>query len=444
MKHVLAFVLFLGAAAWAGMGHTATQTSDFRFFAEIQGQMTPGVPARMSLPGEVIAATSRNFSDLRLFDDAGLEIPYAISEQNELPRTTFTFNILSYRQNEEQEEIVIERPPNTATFQEVAIFTSARNFKKAVEVQASDDLVTWRPLAADVIFDFSARVDLRKITVEVPEANVAYLKLLLRDDTTPISSTPEVQVSSDNWNVLIREASTKALHIDRVEGHSSARIATAQVFDHLRLSNFAVTVDQERKSLVQLGRVNLPLTSISLTIDNPYYYRRVSLWAADTDAKEEYRQVATGLVYKIPGMNAPENTLDFRQPQRPFLRLEIINDDNPPLRLQQVDLAWERRNLYFIPESGRRYFLYFSNEQIAAPDYELTSILAHQSATPPFRELTTGAVQENPAYHPSLARGAQERIEKTVLVGMVLLLAGVMGVWVYRLMKNIPARSNPR
>jgi hypothetical protein len=143
-------------------------------------------------------------------------------------------------------------------------------------------------------------------------------------------------------------------------------------------------------------------------------------------------------------MSTPENMLRFRQPQRPFLRLEIENEDNPPLRLQQVDLAWERRTPHFIPESGRRYTLYCGNEQIAAPQYELTSILAQQSAAAPFTEWTISTVQENPTYHPSLARGVQEQIERTVLVGIILLLVGVLSGWVYRLMKNLPVRSNSK
>ncbi|MBI3756748.1 MAG: DUF3999 family protein [Deltaproteobacteria bacterium] len=440
MKHFVRFCLFSCTIAWASVVSAAVRPADFRFFAAIEGQLTLKVPARLPIPGAVITETSRHFSDLRLFDDTGAETPYVIYEQNALPRTSFIFNVLSYSQREDKEEIVLERPPNTAAGQEIAFFTAARNFKKSVEVQASDDLITWRSLATDVIFDFSSRIDLRKTTINLPEANVAYLKILLQDDATPTASKPEMRVSSDGWEVLVQGVKTKEFHIDRIEGHSSATPATAQVYDHIQLTNLDVMIDKEGNTIVRLGQVNLPITAVTLMVENMYYYRRVSLWAADTDSEEAYRQVADGFVYKIPGMNKPEDTLRYDQVQRPFLRLKIFNGDNPPLRLQQVEVAWGRRYLYFIPEAGRHYLLYFGNDHVALPDYELKNVLSTSLAALPYTELSTEAVQPNPDYHPSLARSTQEQIEKALLISVVLLLAGVMSVWVYRLMKSLPVR----
>ncbi len=439
-RYTTVFCLTIYTTLWAGVVNAAAKPSEFRFFAAIEGQLTPNAPVRLPLPGAIIAETSRHFSDLRLFDDVDRETPYVIYEQNVPPRTSFTFNVLSYNRGESKEEIVLERPPDTATCQEIVFFTATRNFKKSVEVQASDDLVAWRNIATDEIFDFSSQIDLRKTTINLPEVNVAYLKILLQDDVAPTTSKPEMRVSSDGWEVLVQGAQTKEFHIDRVEGHSGATPSTAQVFDHIQLTNLDVTTDKEGNTIVRLGRANLPATAITLTVENGYYYRRVSLWAADTDSEEAYRQVADGFVYKIPGMNKPEDTLHYDQAQRPFLRLKIVNGDNPPLRLQQVEVAWGRRYLYFIPEAERHYLFYFGNDHIAPPDYELKNVLPTSLAALPYIELSTGAMQRNPTYHPSLARSTQEQIERALLVSVVLLLSGVMGVWVYRLMKNLQVR----
>src|SRR5262249_44627026 len=147
-------------------------------------------------------------------------------------------------------------------------------------------------LATDVIFDFSARIDLRKTTINLPEANVPYLKILLLDEAPPAPRKPEVQVHANDWEVLIQSEKTQAFHIDRIEGRSSATPATAQVSDHTLFTNLDMTTDKAGNTIVRLGRVNLPIAEIALTIDNAYYYRQVSLWAADTDAEDAYRQVA--------------------------------------------------------------------------------------------------------------------------------------------------------
>src|SRR5262249_54564024 len=116
------------------------------------------------------------------------------------------------------------------------------------------------------------------------------------------------------------------------------------------------------------------------------------------------------------------------------------NGDNPPLRLQQIEVAWGRRYLYFIPEAGRHYLFYFGNDDVVSPDYELKNVLSASLAALPYTELSTGAVQHNPDYHPSLARSTHAQIERSLLISVVLLLSGLMGVWVYRLMKNLQVR----
>jgi hypothetical protein len=45
--------------------------------------------------------------------------------------------------------------------------------------------------------------------------------------------------------VLVQGAKTKEFHIDRIEGHSSATPAAAQVYDHTLLPNLDVTTDKE-------------------------------------------------------------------------------------------------------------------------------------------------------------------------------------------------------
>ena len=51
------------------------------------------------------------------------------------------------------------------------------------------------------------------------------------------------------------------------------------------------------------------------------------LYMADT----VNRQLGSGVIYKIPGMSRSFNTVTIRRPQARFLRLRVINGDNPPL-----------------------------------------------------------------------------------------------------------------
>jgi hypothetical protein len=180
---------------------------------------------------------------------------------------------------------------------------------------------------------------------------------------------------------------------------------------------------------------------VALSIDTLYYHRAVELWTADVDKPEAYRQVTSGVVYNIPGMQTPKNTLVTAQSQLRYVQLKIINGDNPPLRLQQVTVAWPQYHLYFIPEASRRYVLYCGSEQRRAPVYELRHVLPFDPATlVHYPAVSVGPLQQSPAYRPPAAQKLWFFTDKSLFTGLILLLACGLGVWMYRLIQRLPAQ----
>jgi hypothetical protein len=157
----------------------------------------------------------------------------------------------------------------------------------------------------------------------------------------------------------------------------------------------------------------------------------------DTDKDDAYQPVVSGVIYKLPGVATTDNTLRVQHAQSSYLRLKILNGDNPPLRLQQVEAAWIRQNLYFIPAAGRRYTLYFGGEQMRAPEYELRRLLpAQPTRLEQYAAVSLGDIQPHARYNPRAAQGMSTQVEKTLLSVVVLVLAGSLGFWAYRLLKT--------
>ena len=348
-RHVL-LILTLALAATT-LGHAAVPT-DLRFLAPLPGEFTPDVPVRLPLPRQVIAGAASDFADVRLFDDQGLETPYVIYAQNPPPSYPFPFQVLSYSQSEAGDTIVLQRPQDTGPFWELAVQTTARDFHKAVRLQASHDRATWDEVTADAIFDFSSRIDVRKTTLAFPETDTPYLRLLLKDAVPPEADAAAVQLRYKGLEFSAPGKSVKPFRINGISGRGGAVQAADHVYDSTTFVQPDTRIDTQGNTLVLLGRVNLPVAQLTLTVDNPYYHRRVEIWAADTDKDDTYHQVASGVMYKLPGVATADNTLHVQHTQYPYLRLKILNGDNPPLRLQQVEAAWVRQNLYFIPAAG--------------------------------------------------------------------------------------------
>ncbi len=159
------------------------------------------------------------------------------------------------------------------------------------------------------------------------------------------------------------------------------------------------------------------------------------------DEEDAYQRLASGVIYTIPWQEKPERVILVNRPQQPYLRIKILNGDNPPLRIAQVDVSWVRHNLYFIPETGRHYRLYFGGEQMAVPEYELGKLVRADYATlQAYPAWSVGQVEANTDYDPSLTPDTKAQIEKIVFSTLVLLVACGLGWWGYQLLKKIPAR----
>ena len=229
---VALIVLFAGVGLVAG-GHAA-EPQQLRLWAEVDGQAAAARPVRLPLPQAVLAETSKGSSDLRLFDDQGGETPYVIYPEYKAGQTprTFAFSIIAYQAGEspgDGDEIVLEQPrendtPGTRIFRELEFVTPGRNFVKSVRIQAGqakdDAAANWQDIATDTIFDFSARVDLRKTTISFPKTNASYVKVLLQEETQPAGGGPDISLRYDGLEFSVAGEPTWPFRIDRILARS--------------------------------------------------------------------------------------------------------------------------------------------------------------------------------------------------------------------------------
>lgn len=430
--------LFLGGAAPAPPGPEA-----FRLQAPIEGSFTPDAPARVPLPREVIAAT-RSLEDLRIFDDQGRATPFAVREDRVAGEEAwrFPFEILSYSGEGGRTEVVARKPSEVSFHDEIEIQTEARDFKKAIRLQASGDGREWRDLAADLIFDFSSRLDLRKTAVAVPRTEAALLKVILEDAAEEAPPGPEVRLQYEGVDLSLAPGSGTPFRLEGISGRSTRRGPGRLVLERARLTPISTRIDAGRDSVIALGEVNLPIEEAILEIENAYYYRRVDLLAADEDEDAAYRIAASGNIYKFPGMRAAENGIRKKVEGARWLRLKVMNGENPPLRVAAVEVAWARKSLYFVPESGRRYALSFGSPAAPAPEYELGRLIPSEPADlAGYQVLTAGTIVENPLFDPRWgepSRTASEELQDVAFTGVVLAVAAVLAAWLFVLARRVP------
>ncbi len=438
---VLFITLFLGYTGYNSTAQ-AVELTEFRYTTKIESDFTPNLLNCLRLNKEIVSETHNNFSDLRIFDNLGRETPYIIYGERKPPQEikSFSFKVISYKDADGSTEIIVKRPKNGASYSSIQFITSNSDFKKSVNIIGSADRQTWNDIAAETIFDFTSRVDLRKTTIKTPEADYPYLKIYIKDDSLLGENNTDIKLHYNGLEFAVEGDRKKIFRIDSIIGSNGVSVPSEEVLDYTYCNNRDIFTDSGGNTVINLDRVNLPVTEITLQIENPYYYRFVELLGSDSGEEKSFHKLCSGNIYKITGMKNPEDTIRCTHSGMKHLQLKIFNGDNHQLQISKIKIGWVKQNLYFVPESGRSYSIYFGSDKVEMPLYELKNLI-----TPEYEKLKqynvigTESITSSPYYKPQKSlEDKKEKIEKSILTSVVLMLVGGLGYWAYRLMKRLP------
>jgi hypothetical protein len=444
-------LLLTSGPIMAQEGQQQATPRDFTHKGALGQTPSGGQPVRVLLPKEALMVCNMDLSDLRLFDDKGSEVPYAIFEERHPEKTAqrFDFAIEAYKEEQQGQRaiITIKRQPRdkAGPYNKLFFSVTQRDFQKRIKIEASDDGKDFRALTEDTIFDFSSKIDLRKTTIDLPSIGAPYLKIII-DDASLDSQNGGFAVKFGESEILFTSFWHTAIRIDAIEGQETFQTAGINVYDSTSVVTPPHALDKGRNSYFNLGRVNLPIERVTLAIDNPYYYRQAELLCGDSVTESYMHEAGSTTLYKIPGMAAPQVTFNLNGQLAPYLGVRVYNGDNPPLRIASATLEWVRRFLFFIPEPNRRYLLFAGGGQVHQARYELPALISLSDkniwdyATV---ELTSFA--KNPEFKSRVPtpviQAWYKKYEQTIFVAVILIVAILMGVWVVSLLKKIKANQ---
>ncbi|MCJ7771522.1 MAG: hypothetical protein MUP22_00135 [Desulfobacterales bacterium] len=437
MKRLI-LIFFLIVLFFYAQGITiAADISDFRFRAAVKGQEKYTHPVRLMLPHEVIKNTSAGFSDVRLFDDTGAEIPYVIYAQSRHKDTSksFTWKIVDYQFMDTIQTIILERPKGIKIARDLKISTGAQDFARGVKIYTSQEQKTWELLADGSFFDFSSQVDFRKNEFKIQEIERRYLKVVVTDTAKPIAGEERMRFQYKDLSFSLNETIKGEIKIDDFTSYIGKEIREKYLHDEFIIQAPEAFTDKDGNTIIGLGELNIPADNVSLNIKNPYFYRHVELWIAEKDVEESYHISGKDVLYRIPDISDHKTTFSVHFMRPTHVRLKIINKDNPPLSVENVNIKWLRRNLYFMPEEGLSYTLYCGGGNIRMPDYELKKMIPNQyDKLMGYDEWIIGDLHANTGYAPKADDLLTQRVQSYLFIGLVLLLVCGLGFWVFKLM----------
>lgn len=318
----------------------------------------PGL-VKLSLPVGTLDAARPALEDLRLYDDAGNELPYLIQRPTPAARAIQSVKLFQVSLNPSTTVITLEtglaQPLDGVTLE-----SPAASFIKSVQIEASADGKHWETIAQG-----------QPIFRQPNGASQLHLAL-------PPGSRPWLRLSVDDQRSQPIPLTGAMVHAAAAEPTPNESISVTIAERHENPGATRLTLT--------LGAANLDLANIQIETSEPLFTRSVTL-AVPQVLEDSIREqtVARGTIYRvaIEGQTAVANlTVPLESQVRPReLLLLIQNHDSPPLPITAVRV--ERRPVYlvFLARSAGVYHLLTGNRRCVAPRYDLAALGANLKDT---------------------------------------------------------------
>lgn len=436
MKKML-LILFCACALAPVLGDASG--SDFTDWTWKRSINLHGATGFVKIPisSEIFNDSQIYLQDLRVINDTNDPVPHLLQwdDSGKRLRTEWkSAKLLNSSRIDKKYSRVVADFGRTEEKNAVQVDTSGANFRRRVELEGSNDSVRWEKLTGVfLLFDVAVQGRQQRLDVlTLPLNNFRFLRITvynMPDESEPITiqavKCASRKVTAENDLIAL---STKSL---------------------------SITQDNDRKETlvrIDLGFKNLPINRIRIQADDPFFYRGFSISAGNDpntsgkDRKETFRTKAepqtepirylcSGVFYRIRDKEDSRESLvleDIYIPYR-YVELRIYNGDNPPLNITSVGLWRGAVDLIFEARAGRSYSLLGGNQAARAPDYDLSSSI---------RDLNKGnlpAVRTGPS-----TKGAEKKTpwterHGTLILALLIVLAGGVGFFIFRSMRNLPS-----
>ena len=315
-------------------------------------------------------------SELRVRDSKGHDIPYAfraaktrvvdeVKEWRELKITRVT---------EADGRLVVDAEfpagsSNPERFLALKVATPLTDFEQSVEV-SSDGV----PLASGVLCDFRKFADLRVTEIPLEASYRRTLTVTFAKPTSEAAAAAFERTIRENGEGKLEAKSVRESVVNRpfrIDSLSVAVPRTRVRFEaappmELYAAGSVETDEKAKKTVLETSVFGLPVTAISINATDRNFSRKVAVFRR-MDVR--WHPLATGRIsaVNLPGEKKRDLEIAFgREVRETALRVEIENDDNPPLNIATsmdgparfpLMLKVAQYDIVFVATPGEKYSL---------------------------------------------------------------------------------------
>jgi hypothetical protein len=353
------------------------------------------------LDRELFAALDARYANLRLFDEAGQEVPFLVrrraSSKAVEAHAAFAApaRIEAFRElPENQVEFILARGTEAAVPAGLRFRTSLRNFEKLVTVSGGNDRQNWVPVAADQpLYDYSRFADVRQDTVRFPPADYAFFRVCV-SNIVEKKDSPLVEIVRQTRGAAVAnelEATSfqrEPFRIDDLTFLQRREILEPGTVEtrETAATNWHVRQNpKQQTTVVELVTRRQPLMTLTLRIAESNFFRTLSVEGKPTAGEAAWETVVSRAgISRMHAGRIHEDALTVPFPaERRYreYRITIHNQDNPPLTVTGLGMREQVYELVFFPQPGASYKLYYGGVAGESPRYDTEAIVGRLPGT---------------------------------------------------------------
>ena len=390
---------------------TVVQAQSFRYRASVDAVQQSGYH-KILLSPDVVGRLNANLTDIRLYDGQQQEVPYLLARQQPTQTSPFVnYDVVSRKSIPNVATKLVVRNPSKSQISSFELVIKNTNVGKKARLSGSSDAQNWYALDDNLWLGPSQNNlgTTETKTINFPISDYEYYQLDINDSLgTPLNilkaghyvqkAIAGSYLVIPNLSISQRDSSDKNTYVHLTR-------TTDARFDKLTIAVQTSAPFRRRAILGQFHTRKLKRGRIERWFES---IRSFELTSTDSN------------VVHLPGLKTND------------LYLVIANDDNPPLRVRDVQAYQLTTYLVANLTANSSYQLRFSADDVVAPAYDLTAFKTTSPKNPPVIGVSAiTAIDSDSESTASLC--TDSRIIWPAL-GLVLLVLGILS---YRMLREM-------
>tara|TARA_B100000131_G_C18117061_1_gene611632 strand:- start:708 stop:2081 length:1374 start_codon:yes stop_codon:yes gene_type:complete len=417
----------------------------FPFVKHIDGEVTPNKLYSILLDGDIWTHLNENKSNIRIFDDKKNEIPFLLKQKETYKKIKESVPVnaelvsMSHPKNNSIEIIFEFKHLKPIDFLEIK--TKVQNFEKTITIYESNSQDKWKLLKKDTIFDYSAIINHRKLSVSLPKSNYKYLKIKL-DNIVENSESPFISLSEKKdltKKSIIQYRKTiyrKTFKVDQIIFYFSESkfIPNTKIETESITPSWSAQIKNEEdknKTEIVADTVGAPLQAAVISTKGKIYGRPLIVQTFKPES-EKWETISR---LKLSTDRNNKALIPLKKIASRRLRFIIDNGDDQPAKITEFKLNRVLYQLIFLPDQKGSISAYFGGELSLFPTYDIQKYAETQDF---IFELTSASLlkfnhpkKNNKEYIPETKKTTKRGyafLFNTTLFLLVLVLVGVIAV----------------